>query len=961
MRLLAALLCLAMCSAGRSPSAQSFPVTFRFAPDLSLPGQTVVRAVVPGSFNDWGPNTAGNIAPGAASQMTLAAGEYRYTRALTVGTDYAYKVHYHTTNTAPSYGGTWIPDPLNPRTVGTDVNSAVLVSDPMLFQIARESDASGRVAAVSVGIFGSQPVASVTITVNGTAYTTGITDAGDRIYRFALPAPVPVGSLVRVDATDALGRSVTASTGTLPPTVTDAPVPAGLADGITYDPSDPTRATLVLRAPGKQYVYVRGAFNAWQTDAAHLLARDTSDPRGTRWWITLTGLTPNADAPFQYLVDGTIEVADPYSARVLYPGQAGFPTGRSAFPVGILHPGAPAFAWTDAGFTPPAPEDLVIYELDLRDFLADGRFTTLADTLGYLTRLGVNAVELMPVSQRDAADSWGYDPGFHFAVENRYGRPEDLKTFVDAAHAAGLAVLLDVVYNHATGQSPLVRLDNVGATGPPTPTNLWANATAPHDFAFFNDLNHESPLTQLWLDAANRWWIEEYHVDGYRFDFTSGFMQRGPFYSYNQSRVDILTRMIGALRDVHPNTLITMEHLTPVDEVRAVTTFGEDRGWPGSLSWVMQSEGYRTAASGFPTASAASFQASYTPTIPGGGLPVRNGIVYMESHDEQWMMDQNLTAGNSAAGYSVRDFGTALDRQKLAASFFFTVPGPRLMWQFEELGYGGGPGECLVSTGVTCPAGTPGRINAKPIRWDYARPGVTPTRGSYTGGALTPATDAERALRLRLFKTFQALIGLRSDYAIFRDPATQVQPVLDVRTVRLITLALPGAPAGEPTRAFVFGNFGVVPATINILSPEPVTWYDFFEDSEQSFPSGVQTMTLAPGEFHVWTDVDVPSPEPGLITADGETANGAPALTLDTFPNPSAARATVRFTLAAAADVRLDAFDVLGRRVAVLAAGPQAAGSHDVALDTSALPAGIYMLRLTAGGDTRTTRLTVAR
>ncbi len=210
----------------------------------------------------------------------------------------------------------------------------------------------------------------------------------------------------------------------------------------------------------------------------------------------------------------------------------------------------------------------------------------------------------------------------------------------------------------------------------------------------------------------------------------------------------------------------------------------------------MQSEGYRTAASGFPTASNASFQASYTPTIPGGGLPVRNGIVYMESHDEQWMMYQNRTAGNSAGGYSVRDFGTALDRQKLAAAFFFTVPGPRLMWQFEELGYGGGPGECLVNTGVTCPAGTPGRINAKPIRWDYVAAGAQPARGSYTGGALTPATDAERAQRLRLFKTFQALIGLRSDYAIFRDPATQVQPTLDARTVRLITLSLPGAPAG---------------------------------------------------------------------------------------------------------------------------------------------------------------------
>ena len=945
----------------RAPLAQTVPVTFRFIPDLTPPAPTVVRAFLAGGFNDWGQpyGSAGQIQAGDESQMTYnpVLSEYRYAISLPLGVS-SYKIQYHRNAAGTDY--VWLADPLVSEVTGPNDDSVIRVADPMLFQLAREADASGQITAVSAGIFGTQPVQSVTFTVNGTAYTTGIADSGGRVYRLVLPAPVAVGSQFRVDATDALGRSVSASVGTPPPVVVDAPVPDGLPDGITYDPTDPTRATLVLRAPRKQYVQVRGPFSTWQADAQHVLARDTSDPRGTRWWITLDGLAPDADTPFQYLVDGSIEVADPYAARVLYPGEPGFPAGKSDFPVGVLHPGAPAFPWTDAAFQAPAPADLVIYELDIRDFLADGRLTTLADTLGYLTRLGVNTVELMPVSQRDAADSWGYDPGFHFAVDTRYGRPEDLKTFVDAAHAAGLAVLLDVVYNQATSQSPLVRLDNVGETGPPTATNPWANPTATHDFSPFNDLNHESPLTQLWLDAANRWWIEQYHVDGYRFDFTSGFMQTGPFYDVNPSRIAILTRMIEALRTVHPETLITMEHLTPIEEVRAVTEFGEDRGWPGSLSWVTdQVEGYRTAASGFPTASNASFQSTYTPSIPGGGLPVQNGIAYMESHDEQWMMYQNRTAGNSAGGYSVRDFNTALERQKLAAAFFFTVPGPRLMWEFEELGYGGGPGECLDAPNVTCPPGTPGRINAKPIRWDYYTPGVSPARGSYTGGAIPAATDAERAQRLRLFKTFQALIGLRADYAVFRSPETQVQPVLDARTVRLMALALPGAPAGEPTRAIIFGNFGVTPASITLQGP--ATWYDFFGDTAQTLPAGPNTMTLAPGEFHVWTDTDVPSPEPGIVTPDEAGAPDAGGVALTAFPNPAAAAATVRFTLDAAQDVRLEAFDVLGRRVALLAGGPQAAGPHEVSLDTSGLPAGVYVLRLSAGAETQTTRLTVAR
>ena len=966
MRTLAALSCLCLMAAAGAAQAQTVPVTFRFLPDLQPPELAVTRAFLPGPFNDWGQpyGAAGQILPGDESAMTFRPDlrEYRYAISLPVGVR-SYKIHYHVDAAGTDFR--WIPDPLVAEVTGPNDDSVIRVTDPMAFQLAREQNAAGEVEAVSVGLFGTQAFTNVAFTVNETTYTTGIADTGGGVYRLVLPEPVAGSSLFRVDATDAAGRSVSASVGSVPPVVIDAPVPAGLPDGITYDAGDPTRATLVLRAPTNDFVYVRGAFNDWRVEPAFLLKRDTSDPRGTSWWTTVTGLTPGQDTAFQYLVDGEIEVTDPYAARVLYPGQPGFPTGRSQYPVGFLHPGAAPFPWTDAGFTPPATEDLVIYELMLRDFLADDSFATLADTLDYLVRLGVNAIELMPVSQRDEAESWGYDPGFAFAVENRYGRPEAFKAFVDAAHAKGLAVILDVVYNQATSQSPLVRLDNVGELGPATSTNPWANPVPRHDFNPFNDLNHESPLTQIWLDAANRWWIEEYHVDGYRFDFTSGFMQTGPFYDVNPSRIALLTRMIGALREVHPETILTMEHLTPLTEVRAVTQFGEDRGWPSSLSWVIVSEGYRLAASGFPTDAASSFRGTYTPFLPGGGLPVRNGIAYMESHDEQWMMHANRTAGNSAGDYSVRNLFTALDRQKLAASFFFTVPGARLMWQFSELGYGGGPGECLIGSSqpypANCTAGVPNRIASKPIRWDYYAPGVAPVRGAYTGGPITAASDDERAARRRVFGTFQALIGLRNDYDIFRSAATTVQGQLGTSPIRTLQLTLPGAPASEPTRAIVFGNFGVEEARVTLTFPDAGTWYDFFEDSEAAIPAGQQIILLAPGEFHVWTDVDVPSPEPGLITA-GEDATPEAALTsLAAFPNPVAATATVRYTLDATADVRLDVFDVLGRNVATLAEGQQSAGPHEATLDAARLPAGVYVLRLTAGGQTTTARVTVAR
>ena len=416
-----------------------------------------------------------------------------------------------------------------------------------------------------------------------------------------LPAPVPPGSLFRVEATDASGDAVSAEVGTLPPDVVEAPVPEGIEDGITHADGS---TYLVLRAPAKSYVYALGDFNDWTAGDASLMFRDTSDPRGTRWWIQLDGLTPGQTYAFQYFVDGAIRVADPYSPVVLYPGEAGYPTGKTDFAVGRFTAGGASFAWTDGGFVAPEAEDLVVYELLVRDFLQDHSFTTLADTLDYLQRLGVNAIELMPVAEFDGDQSWGYNPAFHLALDKYYGTPQSFKAFVDEAHARGIAVIMDVVYNHATGQSPLIRLYNGGGFSGPSASSPYANVTATHPFSVFNDLNHESPLTQIWLDKANRWWVEEYHVDGYRYDLSAGFMQTGDFFSYNPGRIAILTRMMDALWDEHPETLVILEHL--IDNAREwgeLATFQKDEGRTGAILWHNMNREYSQSAMGYPTAT----------------------------------------------------------------------------------------------------------------------------------------------------------------------------------------------------------------------------------------------------------------------------------------------------------------------------------------------------------------------
>ncbi|PAP76568.1 alpha-amylase family glycosyl hydrolase [Rubrivirga marina] len=950
--LLLALLASALVPVGSAPaSAQSVDVTFRFLPDLTTPPiSPVSRAFVPGSFNDWGPNSSGVIAAGAPSQAAYepALAEYRYTTTLQAGQSYAYKVHVHRNAAGTDY--VWLTDPLGTETTGPNNDSVVRVEDPFVFQIAREQSGTAEVRAVSAGVFGTAAVAAVTFTVNETTYTDGIEDTGDGVYRLVLPEAVAPGAFVRVEATDAEGRTARAEVGAIPPEVTDAPVPEGLEDGITYDPADPTRAWLVLRAPDKQFVYALGDFNGWTADEDALMFRDTTDPLGTRWWIEVTGLTPGVESTFQYWVDGTTYVADPYTTKVYFPGEPGYPDEAVDFDVGVLTPGASAFPWTDQDFVAPAQEDLVIYELLVRDFLRDHSFTALADTLDYLERLGVNAIELMPVSEFDGDESWGYNPAFHLALDKYYGTPDEFKAFVDAAHARGMAVILDVVYNHATNRSPLVRLYNGGGYGDPSPGNPYFNATIPDPFVFFPaDFDHTNPLTQLWLDKANRFWLDEYHVDGYRFDYTGGFMPSGEFFSYNVPRIELLERMMGELWATNPDALIILEHLVENgQEYRRLADYrapGSTR--PGPLLWHNMNRAYNQGSMGYPTATdfPSALTETYTPSWF-GGVPVANVVTYMESHDEQWMMYRNEAYGNSAGAYDVTDLFTALDRQRLAGVFLFTVPGPRMIWQFGELGYGAGPGECLVNGDYPgeCPNGVPGRVANKPIRWDYWSDSAQPFRNGYSG-TLTAADETERRERRELYATWAALLDLRSNYDIFRSPDTEVTTRLGRVPDRWIRLSLPDAPAGQPTEAVIFGNFGVTEQSVTLTFDEAGTWYDYFDDSEAGLQAGVHTVTLRPGEYHVWTDVDVPSPEGdlGAVAEEGGPGDLAPARIV-AHPNPTAGRLALRITTHDPVEAPMEVFDMLGRRVRSVPM-PLATGSTSVEVDTDGLPAGVYVVR----------------
>ena len=110
-----------------------------------------------------------------------------------------------------------------------------------------------------------------------------------------------------------------------------------------------------------------------------------------------------------------------------------------------MHPGSPAYNWQNTNFTAPENKNLLIYELLVRDFVQKRNYQTLIDTLGYLDKLGINAIELMPPGEFENNESWGYNPSFHMALDKYYGTPEKFKEFVDSCHGRGIAVIVDMV------------------------------------------------------------------------------------------------------------------------------------------------------------------------------------------------------------------------------------------------------------------------------------------------------------------------------------------------------------------------------------------------------------------------------------------------------------------------------------------------------------------------------------
>ncbi|MDF9831754.1 alpha-amylase family glycosyl hydrolase [Parabacteroides sp. PF5-6] len=567
-----------------------------------------------------------------------------------------------------------------------------------------------------------------------------------------------------------------------PTTPTTQKRPDGVTDGINYI-NDQT-VTLLLYAPGKEHVHLLGDFNNWKKDNAYQLYKD-----GDYWWYTLTGLEKGKEYGFQYLIDNAFKIGDAYCEKILdpshdshiaattYPNLNPYPVETDGI-VSILQTGKKPYDWKVKDFKTPAREELVIYELLVRDFTTAGTIQAVHDKLDYIESLGVNAIELMPIQEFDGNDSWGYNPCFFFAPDKAYGTAEAYKAFIDAAHQRGMAVILDVVFNHATGQHPFARLYWDGDR--PAADNPWFNQEAPHPYSVFNDFNHEYTGTRDYFKRVLAYWLEEYKVDGFRFDLTKGFTQNrsteATAGTYDASRVAILKNYNDQVRGIKEDAIVIFEHFC---DNREELELAQD----GVLLWNNLNKAYAESDMGWKGSESALNRGCHTDR----GWTIPALITYGESHDEERLMYKMQEYGN----YNMdTDKALRMQRAALGAAFLMATPGPKMVWQFGELGY-----DISIDQNE--------RTGKKPVLWEYY----------------------EEAERKALYDTYATLIDFRRQYPeLFASPtAIEMQTSgTDWANGRAIRLQ------GDEKDLVVLGNFTENPIEMYAGFTTIGTWEELF-------------------------------------------------------------------------------------------------------------------------------------
>ena len=640
-----------------------------------------------------------------------------------------------------------------------------------------------------------------------------------------------------------------------PNTISQA-LPTGLEEGINYS-SDVTKATLVLDAPGKDFIYVAGSFNSWQPNSSYVMKKD---PTTGKFWVELSGLISGQQYTYQYwVVDQTpnpnspvlVKTADPYSTLVLspfddpyisatsYPNLPAYPTGQER-EVTVLQTGQTPYNWSTSttNFIKPNKDNLVVYEVLIRDFDGNRNFQTLIDKIDYFKNLKINAIELMPVMEFEGNESWGYNTAYHTALDKFYGTEAKFKEFIDLCHQNGIAVILDVALNHAFGRNPMVRMwmkdpDGDG-WGDAASDNPYFNEFAKHSYGVGNDFNHSSTVTKTYVKRVIKHWIQDFKIDGFRWDLTKGFTQAcsaGDDTCTNATqpdRVAILKDYADYSWSLDTNHYVIFEHLGSDNEEQQWANYRIGEG-KGIMLWGELTYPYTQLIEGFATGGDLTRMGHTSHGFTGKRL-----IGYPESHDKERLMYSALTYGNSAGTSPVfGNLNNSLYRMSAIGATSLLIPGPKMIWHFAELGMENSIYSCNNGSVNTESDPTPGdcKLDTKPQpQWVNNWLGV--------------------AQRSKIYNDWAKMIDLKKNNAVFNGNYA-ISP--DGNNVRQRIYVYDDAlPASQLKNVVILANFSVASQNVNPNFPYTGTWVNLMDNTTMNVTNTTTVIPIESGGFRIY-------------------------------------------------------------------------------------------------------------
>ena len=883
-------------------------VTFRY---IERPEDDFLRVFVPGEMNNWGPNSSGFINPTAISLMELDASTDSYVKSysLNIGQQYLYKIHFHYNNSGSNYA--WISDPLNPLSTNDQWENSILnITDPLFFQPVRHMNQEGMVDGLSIGLFTNGNIEQVICLVGLDTIDTQNAVNDDGVFYVSLNPPRSLYDSYLIETIIDGNSMIAYNQSAIEVEVEPLPNDVVLGPNWIND-----KMTLVVYAPSQSVMQVIISSAGEIGSSSDALVMKKASGLDDVWWLELDLALGQYD--YEYLLlDGT-RIPDPLSRR-LESNRTRIEIGSGGIST------ADDYQWQSNSYSRPDLDTLIIYEMHIDDYAAvgngQGRFSHIIDKLDYIKSIGVNAIELLPITDFPGTHSWGYDPHLISAVESSYGTPEEFKELVDQAHLRGIAVIMDIVWNHIRSSSPIWQIQPNYELNPYIKLHNELNPNETEGSWGMLDWDHFNLQTVEYINQVNNIWLDEYRVDGFRYDATRmiGWNLNQPEYA--------IPAWTSIIANADPTVYQIAEHL-PADPW-LVNNTSLTSSWHDSFHDRLLDHIHGGNPSTLTLMNQVVRLYEYSNSGSNYQYPTQ-AVKYMVSHDEQSLIQEMVVFNN----YTLDQ---ARVKDKFYASILFTSQSIPMIFQGQEFG---------LQTGWNDDNGNGDyeeKLQYRPIDWSYFE----------TDAAQSHLDHYKKLIQ---FRKSNPAISRGTFFDLWRyDPE------------RVIVYGYKDETSENNNDQIVvianFSNFNRTVYNVPFLSDG--TWYNIIEDntSLNTDDGNYGVYTIPANTAHIYTNniysLGTDSKDKNIFTQRFRINS--------IYPNPFNPLINIDLFFESDNMINISVFDIQGKKVRSLHSGFIGQGSHSInwdgkGVDGLNVSSGLYFISLRTKSSVFSQKISLVR